>query len=1128
MTGPLPTGTLTFLFTDIEGSTQRWEHQGDAMSSALVRHDEILRGAIEGRGGHVFKTVGDAFYGAFAEAPSALQAALDAQAALLSEDWSAFGAAFGAVRVRMGLHSGHAEARGGDYFGPALNRTARLASAGHGGQVLLSSTARAGMADHLPEGAGLRDLGEHRLKDLRHAEHIWQVTAPGLPDDTRSLATAGELGPRERIVVADATASDAGDALEPTQAVRSVGETFEALHRVIRRDVATVVLTAAQVREAARHRPADLTEYRLGRVAEWSQPRYRLDGRFVALSLWVDRGEEVTDDRWAATPQRYEGLSELLAAVPDPVLVVLGPPGSGKSTLLRHLELDTAIAALRGERAGDPITFFAALNQYTPETPGAAPPLPGVWLAARWAERFPALPPLDELLAEGRVTLLLDALNEMPTADEREYWLRVGGWKDWLVRLARERPGNRVVFSCRSLDYSAPLSTPDLRVPQVRIEPLADDQVRAFLRAYSPVRGEDIWQAIAGTPQLDALRAPFFLALLVDQVEATGDLARDRAGLFTGFVRQALKREVENDNPLFALEALLSSRDVRRLAQWQWQNPYDLPERGALLPKLSELAYQMQVADAAGGAHQVRLHFDQALDLLDHADDERLVKAGVAIGVLDEEPAADEVLYRHQLLQEYFAARMLAREPQPERVRTPWRAAEIRPPLGDLVATLAPGDALPALPTTGWEETTILAAAMSADPEAFVRALIPVNLVVAGQSARVSTVRARLSESLLGDLRWALAARCRDVEADLRARLEAGQVLGWIGDPRFERAEGPHGAYLRPPMVDIAGGAYPIGHDPGEGDDPDGTTWTRLPQQVVTLAPFAIGRFAVTNAEYACFMDAGGYEDDRWWASEDARAWRRGEGTAEVTKRGARFTLALFRQHPEALEELHDTGQIDDAIYERFQRRLAMTEEDLEAHLSELYPGGRLTEPALWRDERCNNPLQPVVGVCWHEARAYCAWLSAQTGEPFRLPRETEWEAAARGMTGRRFPYGETGEALRANTLATHLRRPSVVGVFPEGDTPEGVSDLEGSCSEWTTGLWGTDVGVAAVDGPHADHDEVLAREAGSEWLRVVRGSAWYARAAGAESSVRRGNFPDERGDYQGFRLVRVGQAEPS
>src|SRR5215216_1633825 len=133
MAGP-HTGTITFLFTDVEGSTSLWERNPEAMSEALSRHDEILRTATEAHDGHVFKTVGDAFHAIFSSAPETLEAALEAQRALLREEWEETGS----LRVRMALHTGAAEERAGDYFGPSLNRVARLLSAGHGGQVLLS------------------------------------------------------------------------------------------------------------------------------------------------------------------------------------------------------------------------------------------------------------------------------------------------------------------------------------------------------------------------------------------------------------------------------------------------------------------------------------------------------------------------------------------------------------------------------------------------------------------------------------------------------------------------------------------------------------------------------------------------------------------------------------------------------------------------------------------------------------------------------------------------------------------------------------------------------------------------------------------------------------------------------
>jgi len=177
----LPTGTVTFLFTDIQGSTRLWERHPDAMRTALARHDVLLRGSIEASGGHVFKTAGDAFYAAFADAEAALAAALAAQIALHTQPWSLPEGE--ALRVRAALHLGKAERRDGDYFGAPLSRTARLLSAAHGGQTLLSET----LASLLPPvpagGASLRSLGRHRLKDLTQSQQIFQLAHPALPRD---------------------------------------------------------------------------------------------------------------------------------------------------------------------------------------------------------------------------------------------------------------------------------------------------------------------------------------------------------------------------------------------------------------------------------------------------------------------------------------------------------------------------------------------------------------------------------------------------------------------------------------------------------------------------------------------------------------------------------------------------------------------------------------------------------------------------------------------------------------------------------------------------------------------------------------------------------------------------------
>jgi predicted ATPase/class 3 adenylate cyclase len=176
---PIPEDTVTFLFTDVEGSTRLWEQHPDAMREALLRHDTLLHHAIEVHGGHVFKTFGDQFCAAFATAPDALEAALAAQRTLQAEPWEEVGS----LRVRMALHTGAAEVRESDYFGPPLNRVAHLLAAAHGGQVLFSLAAAELVRDHLPEGASLRDMGERRLQDLVRPERIFQLVTPELPAD---------------------------------------------------------------------------------------------------------------------------------------------------------------------------------------------------------------------------------------------------------------------------------------------------------------------------------------------------------------------------------------------------------------------------------------------------------------------------------------------------------------------------------------------------------------------------------------------------------------------------------------------------------------------------------------------------------------------------------------------------------------------------------------------------------------------------------------------------------------------------------------------------------------------------------------------------------------------------------
>jgi predicted ATPase/class 3 adenylate cyclase len=187
---PDTTLPVTFLMTDIEGSTRLWEEHGDAMGAALQDHDRLLREAVEAHGGRVIKTTGDGLLATFDDASAAIQAALDGQRSLGGNAWGATGP----LRVRMALHTGPAEERDEDYFGPAVNRVARLLAIGHGGQVLVSGTTATLARDNLPGELELRDHGEHRLRDLDRAQHVFSVLAPGLERDFPPLRSLGAFG----------------------------------------------------------------------------------------------------------------------------------------------------------------------------------------------------------------------------------------------------------------------------------------------------------------------------------------------------------------------------------------------------------------------------------------------------------------------------------------------------------------------------------------------------------------------------------------------------------------------------------------------------------------------------------------------------------------------------------------------------------------------------------------------------------------------------------------------------------------------------------------------------------------------------------------------------------------------
>ncbi len=528
---------------------------------------------------------------------------------------------------------------------------------------------------------------------------------------------------------------------------------------------------------------------------------------------------------------------------------------------------------------------------------------------------------------------------------------------------------------------------------------------------------------------------------------------------------------------------------------------------------LSRLAFRMQQARGEGTrlsraeAEQVRLGEKGRVqlpldDVLDLAQD-----ANVLDRVADDGESAIYA-FRHHLLQEYFAARELLRRFRAgQRLGKYWRVRWRRWLLGPW--RLRPGQQMPPPPVTGWEETVTMAAALAGrDTARFVEAVRGGNLPLAGRClAEAGPGREELAE-LAGEVREALLARQRNKRAHLRARIAAGLALGEVGHPdlrprRFE-FEGRTVRAILPPLETIPAGPFVRG---SAREDEDAYSDEYTSRREVTLPEYAIGRYPVTNAEYALFVDAGGYRDERWW-SEAGWRWRQGgpDAHAEAVEDWLRYrdVVREFGVERAARQFNWPPGR------RRFwEEMVQLTEEAAQKRARQLFDRP-FDRPAYWGDRDLSSPGRPVVGVNWYEATAYCAWLAAVTGREFRLPGEAEWEKAIRGTDGRTYPWGETFDAARCNTVEGQIYTTTPVGLYPDGVSPYGLFDGAGNVWEWT-GDW------------YRMYPGGEPRDDFGEKFRAVRGGSWLIFGRLARCAYRFRLVPVNFNDIVGFRVVSPG-----
>lgn len=1056
---------VAFLFTDVKGSVALWQRQPHVMERLIKRHDDIIELAVLRCSGRRFKTVGDASLAAFDTVGAALEAAQTAQEALREEDWTVDGVAAEPLVVRMVVHCGNALQRGGDYYGSEVNRTDRLLQWAQPGRILVSKSAQQLSRSHLPQGTELVPLGIVEVRDFG-PEEVFEL----VPTEERAQWIAREASARR------AAATPTGEPVASSQ--KSPAD-------------------CSGVREHLRQR-----------IDLWSGPTQDLDRRFTPITVRLAEWS-CGEAGWSGETAAFDDLWTALSSLPHRSVVLLGEPGSGKSTLLRHLDL--VLARGRASSGSGPIPFYVELNRCRLETEDGEDTARR-WLEEQWNAQCAGLPPLASVMRDPGVVFLLDGLDELPRDSLRLDPSSLMRWKRFVQDDIPEHSPSRVLLSCRTQDYGLPpLSTPTRAVPILYTEALNDEQIRVFMDAHAVSDPET--KAILEAWHVNGLlRNPFTLRLTLEHVSQHGRLPRGRAELFATLIRQVTLREIERDHPLFKSGGVLSDRDLRRnLFSPSWTSSHALPDDSGLFTAFGELAHELAAKHGVGLSSHVEISRAAAAEILgDAAPDIEL--AGIALGLLEENPENDSLRFSHLLVQAFLAARLWLREPRVDLIDRPVDKGRVQPPLDKLLRSLTPSDVLPPIAPSVWEDVARLAAEMNPDPHELLRRLAERDLALAGRAASDPGVAA--SDALRRELADRLAGRLEDPSVDLRARLEAARAMEILGDPRFTPSRGEHGDYLLPPIVDLPAGRYAIGSD-------ERSERCEGPRQMVELPAFGVWRFPVTCAEFERFVDAGGYKDERWWVGEGARIWRSGVDTGKHRREWNRTLYDRFSAAPDELDRLLQSGQMTRKIFDRWQERIRLTVEEYDALILQEHPDARYLSPAYWHDPQFRSPSRPVVGVTWYEARAYAAWLAAQSGLRIRLPTEYEYEAACRGLDGRANPWGESPpEDGWMNITDTHIQGTTPVGAFPESHTPEGIADLLGNVMQWTLSPWGRS--RERCDGPYPDQS--LARDPATgldrDAMRVARGAAWDFDLSNVDVARRGRDRPEARGNNGGFRLV--------